>query len=207
MARVPAWLAPAAYIEVIVSVPSPKKPTPRVSLRQVAAAFLLIGATSFGGGRVAFFHDELVRRRGWLRDPEFLEGLALCQILPGGNIANLAVYLGQRLHGPRGALVAVLGLIVPGALLMTLLCILYFAGLRFEGTEAVFRGSGAAAVALALVTLGRVAPRGLDARAGWLIAALTFGGVGLLQINMLLVVPPVAALSIWLNRPQPRPPA
>ncbi|MBI4506475.1 MAG: chromate transporter [Chloroflexi bacterium] len=190
-----------------MSAPPPKKPTPRAPLRQVAAAFFSIGATSFGGGRVVFFHDELVRRRGWLRDAEFLEGLALCQILPGGNIANLSAYLGQRLHGPLGALVAPLGLILPGALLMTLLCVLYFAGLRFEGAEAAFRGSGAAAVALVVTTLGRVAPRGLEARGGWLIAALTFAGIGLLQLNMLLVVPPVAALSIWLNRPQHRPSA
>lgn len=171
-------------------------------MRAVAAAFLWIGITSFGGGRALYFHEELVRRRQWLRESEFLEGLALCQLLPGPNIANLAVYLGQRLHGPIGALVAALGLIVPGALLMLLLSALYFAGMRFEGTEDLFRGSGAAAVALVLTTIARVAPQGMQARGSWLIAPLVVVGLAFLHLDMALVVPPAAALSVWLNRPR-----
>lgn len=179
---------------------------PRVPLRQVARAFLRIGLTSFGGGRQIYFHDELVRRRGWMRDAEFLEGMALSQLLPGPNIANLTVYLGQRLHGPKGALIGVFALILPGAVLMTLLSALYFAGLRFEGIEAVFRGTGAAAVALLIITVIRVAPQGLQGRGGWLIAGFIVFAVGVLRLEMLLVVPPVAVLSVWLNRPHSRPP-
>lgn len=187
-----------------MSFPVAGKPAPRATLKQVATAFLRIGMTSFSGGRQVYFHEELVRRRGWLRDAEFLEGMALCQLLPGPNIANLAVYLGHRLHGSLGALVAPVGVILPGAVLMTFLSALYFGGLRFEGAEAAFRGSGAAAVALALTTVLRVAPQGLRARGGWAIAALVLVGVGPLHLDMLVVVPPLALLSIWLNRPQPR---
>lgn len=185
-----------------MTIPPPKPLQPRAPLRAVAAAFLWIGMTSFGGGRALFFHEELVRRRRWLRESEFLEGLALCQLLPGPNIANLSVYLGQRLHGPLGALVAALGLIVPGALLMLVLSVLYFAGLRVAGTDDLFRGSGAAAVALVLATVGRVAPQGMRARGSWLVAPLVVVGLAVLHVDMLVVVPAAAVLSVWLNWPR-----
>jgi chromate transporter len=193
---------PAARIEVAVHALPPPPRAPRAPLREVAAAFLRIGLTSFGGGRALFFYDELVRRRRWLRESAFLEGLALCQLLPGPNIANLAVYLGQRLHGPWGAFVAALGLILPGALLMVVLSALYFSGLRFAGTEDIFRGSGAAAVALVLATVARVAPQGMRARGSWLVAPLVVVCLAILHLDMFLVVPAAAILSVWLNRPR-----
>src|SRR3954469_23332145 len=58
-----------------------------------------IGLLSFGGSLTGWVHREVVARRAWMTEQEFLSGVALGQILPGTNISNLMVYIGQRLHG------------------------------------------------------------------------------------------------------------
>src|SRR3982751_7016842 len=70
-----------------------------------------IGLLSFGGGLTGWVHREVVVRRAWMTEQDFLSGVALGQILPGTNISNLLVYIGQRLHGGLGAVVALGGLL------------------------------------------------------------------------------------------------
>src|SRR5438445_13891263 len=93
---------------LVASMPPPRRE--RVRLATIAAVFSRIGLSSFGGGLIAWMHREAVERRRWLGDQEFLSGLAICQVLPGGNMVNMSVYLGTRLRGAIGALTAVLGL-------------------------------------------------------------------------------------------------
>src|SRR5947199_9594648 len=83
----------------------------RARLSTIALVFSRIGALSFGGGLIAWMHREAVDTRKWLSDQEFLSGLAICQVLPGGNMVNMSLYLGIRLRGALGALTAILGLI------------------------------------------------------------------------------------------------
>ena len=86
---------------------------PRVPLRDIFRVFFTIGASSFGGGVTGWMHRITVGQRGWLTNEKFLAGLALGQVLPGANVSNMAVYIGQVLRGPLGAVVAlgaVLGL-------------------------------------------------------------------------------------------------
>src|SRR3954447_8673895 len=71
-----------------------------------------IGLLSFGGGLTGWVHREVVARRAWMTEQEFLSDVALGQILPGTNISNLLVYIGQRLQGVLGAVVALAGLLM-----------------------------------------------------------------------------------------------
>ncbi|MBI3966034.1 MAG: chromate transporter [Chloroflexi bacterium] len=174
----------------------------RVALGSLARVFGLVGLTSFGGGRSAYFHDSLVFRRKWFSDEEFLETLAVTQILPGPTFFNMSVFFGQRLSGPLGALLAAVLILGPGACLMLVLSHFYFSGLDLPGTTAVFKGIGAAAVALSLATTLRVARRAAQARGGAALALATFLGVGVLQLNALLVLPVLTAIGLWLNRPR-----
>lgn len=83
-----------------------------VSLHEIFLLFFQIGALSFGGGLVAWVYREVVERRKWLTETEFLGGLTLAQVLPGINMTNMAVYVGQRMRGVAGASIAVTGLLL-----------------------------------------------------------------------------------------------
>jgi chromate transporter len=77
----------------------------RVTLRDIFFLFFQIGSLSFGGGLVAWIYREVVERRKWLSESEFLSGFTLAQVLPGINMTNMAVYIGQRMRGIAGAVV------------------------------------------------------------------------------------------------------
>ncbi len=93
---------------------------PTVRLRDLAALFVRLGASNFGGGNRAWVHREVVERRGWLTEEQFLSGYTIGTILPGSNPVNLALYIGLRLCGGIGAACAVVGMIAPAfALILT----------------------------------------------------------------------------------------
>jgi chromate transporter len=95
--------------------------TVRPSAFALARAFLIVGATSFGGGLTGHLRRSLVEERRWLTEGEFLEGLSVAQAVPGPNAINLAIYSGWRLHGPGGAVVAALAvMLVPLAFVSAL---------------------------------------------------------------------------------------
>src|SRR5262245_46391136 len=95
------------------------KPSPRPSLGALFATFLLIGATSIGGGVVAYLRANLVGKRAWLDDVGFIELLAISQTMPGLNAVNMSILVGDRLRGGWGALAALVGMCLPSGLLMT----------------------------------------------------------------------------------------
>lgn len=174
----------------------------RVSLGAILATFGLLGATSFGGGVVAYLRQALVARRGWLSDASFLSGLELSQILPGLNATNMSVYMGERLRGARGALVAVLGMIVPGAVVVMGLGLLYQRHGHLPDVSVVLGGVGAAAVGLTLATTLQIGRRQLaDLRSLALVAA-TFVAVGLLHLSLVVVLATLGPFAVWLYWPR-----
>src|SRR4051812_5017783 len=116
---------------------------------QLLRSFGTIGVTSMGGGRFTYFYHEFAQRRRWLTDAEMLDALALSQVLPGPNIGNLSILLGARLRGARGALLALVAVLAPGALAMLVLSALYFSHGHLPSLLPVFKGIGAAAAGLA----------------------------------------------------------
>jgi chromate transporter len=175
--------------------PSPEQ---TVTLPTIAAVFSRIGLSSFGGGLIAWMHREAVERRGWLGDQEFLSGLAICQVLPGGNMVNMSLYLGTRLRGAIGALTAVLGLIgLPILVVITLATVLA----RFDSLRSlhlVLDGIAAAAVGMNIATGVRAARRSTAGLSSIAITGGVFVAVGLLHWPMLAVVVCLAPLSIAL---------
>ncbi|HEY5477695.1 MAG TPA: chromate transporter [Tepidiformaceae bacterium] len=167
----------------MASVTVPKQPT----LFALFKAFLIIGVTSFGGGRAAYFQDALVTRRKWITDEEFLEAVAVSQVLPGPNIGNLSAYLGQRLRGWRGAVIAMLCLTVPGGLAIVAMAWLYFNGMPASITGPVGKGVAAAAAGLAAAAVVRLRG-GTGGAGGWAVAGLTFVLFGPLGWPILLVL-------------------
>ena len=130
----------------------------RVSLREIFTTFLVIGATSFGGGVVAYLRQALVVQRGWLDDDQFMSALEISQTLPGLNATNMSVLVGSRLRGVPGSTVALVGMCLPGSILLFILGTLYGQHNARPGVIAALNGVAAAATGLLLATtyqLGR----------------------------------------------------
>ena len=89
----------------------------RVSISQIFLEFLIIGATSFGGV-VPYLRGSLVTKRHWIDDKEFVEMLSISQSLPGLNATNMAILVGEKLRGALGSIAAIIGICLPGAVLI-----------------------------------------------------------------------------------------
>ena len=127
---------------------SEAEPKPAVALPQIFALFARIGLTSFGGGLSAWIYREVVDRRHWLNEDEFLAGLTLAQILPGPNVINISIYIGQRLRGTRGGDTAVLALLLPPMVVAVGLLILFRAYGQLVWLHDLLEGIAAAAIGL-----------------------------------------------------------
>jgi len=155
-----------------------------------------------GGGRYAFLYDAVVARRPWVRSDEFVQDLTLSQVLPGPNFSNLAVALGFRLGGWRGALWGGVALILPGALILLGLGALYFRGEWSPTAARAMHGTAAAVVGLVFVTTARIVPAALRGWRSLLIAAAVFVLVGPLHVHTALAILLVSPVSLWLHRPR-----
>jgi chromate transporter len=106
-----------------------------------------VGALSFGSvSRVLIYEDEVVRIRGWLTDEQFYESLTLAQILPGPNLVNLASAVGYRLFPKPVAVLALLPLIIPGAILAILVAL--FVPMNLPWVRDLFQGFAVGALLL-----------------------------------------------------------
>jgi chromate transporter len=124
------------------------------SLQELAGVFLVLGATAYGGlAMIEPIRRRVVGEKGWLNKTEFLDGVALCQIVPGATVVQLAAYVGYRLRRTAGALAAAAAFIGPAFLLMLALSGLYFAYGDLPRVRAISRGLNAVVIALLLQAL------------------------------------------------------
>ena len=117
-----------------------------------------IGFLSFGGpaAQIALMHRELVEERPWLTEQQFLRSLSFCMLLPGPEAMQLATYAGWRLRGIPGGLIAGGLFVLPGAVVIALLALLYAQyGARPE-TEALLLGVKACVVVIVAQALVRL---------------------------------------------------
>ena len=176
-----------------------------VTLREIFLAFLIIGATSFGGGVVAYLRSSLVGKHRWLDDPEFLLMLSISQTLPGLNATNMAVLVGDRLRGGAGAFAAIVGICLPGGLFM------FAAGAAYGGhgdrpfVAAMLHGVAAAAVGLILAVTVQLGRKSLDRYSDLVFVALTVIGVNLLHLSIPYVLLGVGTVAVWWFRPRSTP--
>src|SRR5512142_546995 len=124
--------------------------SPRVSLGALARYFLKLGALGFGGpiALAATMQRDLVERRGWITQEEYLEGLAASQTLPGPLAAQLAMWLGYVRRGAAGAVVSAVAFVAPPFVLVTVVAAAYVAFSGSGAVQALFYGIGPAVIAL-----------------------------------------------------------
>ncbi len=124
-------------------------PERTVSLWRIFGVFLWISARAWGGGTATTFvmHQELVRR-GWLTSAQFFLDFGLCRIIPGINLLAMAVVVGYRLQGLRGAIVGITGLMLPASLITLALTIGFVVFTAYPIGEAAVKGAVAVTAAM-----------------------------------------------------------
>jgi chromate transporter len=171
----------------------------QVSLLRLIRLFAWTSISSLGGGRSAYFHEALVRRRRLISHDEFLQDFTLSQVLPGPNFSNLSVVLGYRLAGLAGGFWGLVAVVLPGAVVLLVAGALY-AGGAFGATAALsMRGMSAAVVGLVAVTSLRIMRGSLRGLRSVVVALLTFVAVGPLRLPTVAVVLVMIAVSVALQ--------
>lgn len=166
------------------------------SLITLVRSFLRIGLLSFGGpaAQISMMHAELVTRRGWLTEPQFLGALSFCMLLPGPEAMQLATYAGWRLRGVPGGLIAGLLFVLPGAAVILALGMGYALYGGVPLVQALFVGVKTAVVVIVLQALLTLARRALTDRASWVLAGLGFAAMFFLSVPFPAII---ALAALW----------
>ncbi len=170
------------------SAPDAASAPPREPLGSLFLRFLKFGLLAWGGpvAQIAMIREELVERGRWITAERFNRVLAIYQALPGPEAHELCVYFGTLARGRLGGVLAGLGFMLPGFLLMFGLSAIYAShGMDSPLIVAAFHGLQAAVVALVVRALIRIGGHALTDRWLWLIAGLA-GAAHLLGVNFLL---------------------
>ena len=178
-----------------------QNPAPR-SVAEIFLTFARIGACSFGG--VNFWvRRVIIQQKRWLTDEEYLEGLALGQILPGPNVYNLTVMIGYRFGGMRGAFAAIAGLLAAPLVFLVALGLMYQRYSDVPILERALTGMTAVAAGLLLANAVGIATALPKRFLPWFFLALAFIGTGMLRWPLLYVMgglAPFAMATSWRKR-------
>ncbi len=160
------------------------------SWSNMARVFGRIGLLSFGGpaAQIALMHRELVETRYWLSEQSYLRALSLCMLLPGPEAMQLATYAGWRLRGTWGGLLAGLLFVIPGAIVIALLALLYANFGQLPLVQAAFLGIKAAVIVVVFQALRKVAGKALIGAQGYVIALLSFLALFVLGLPFPLII-------------------
>ena len=177
---------------------------PRKSLATLFFLFLKISLTSFGGSSAAWVYREVVERRGWLDEKAYLTGLTIAQVLPGANPVNLSLYIGMQLRGGLGAVVAVLGIVLPAFCVIMGIFYLYTLLGDFEATHAILTGVAMVGIGATMAIGAKLARHVMRKLVPALITLAIFFTVGVLRWPMVPVVivaaPASILLALWMEK-------
>lgn len=185
-----------------VSAPADQPKAARVGLVDIFVTFLIIGATSFGGGVVAYLRNSLVIKKGWLDEERFLSALEIAQTLPGLNATNMSVIVGDRLRGPVGAFIAFVGMTLPGATLVMVLGVLYASHSHNPAVNAALIGVGAASVGMLTAVTLQIGRKQFGSMIDIAIIVVTIVMVSYFHISLLIVLFTVGPVAVFLYRPK-----
>ena len=160
---------------------------------------LKLGATAYGGpAMISQIKEAAVNRYGWVKEGEFMRGVALCQLIPGATMVQIVTYIGYRVRGIWGALTAAVAFVLPAFIAILVLSAIYFRFHTLWFIQALFKGLGAIVVAIILnacITFGKSILK------DWkviVIAALSFFAF-FFQWNFVLIFVFAAAAGLLLR--------
>ena len=178
-----------------------RRPQPQ-SLSDLFVSFTLLALQGFGGV-LAVVQRELVEKKRWMTREEFIEEWSVAQIMPGPNVINLAVVVGARYFGFRGAMSAVAGMLTVPLLVVIVLALIYAQYAGNPHVAGALRGMGAVAAGLITATGLKLSaalkkhPLGLALCA--LLGVATFVAVALLRLPLMWVLLGLGGLACALT--------
>jgi chromate transporter len=182
---------------------TPSRPQPQ-SLGDLFWSFTVLALQGFGGV-LAVVQRELVEKKQWLTREEFLEDWAVAQILPGPNVVNLCLMIGDRYWGLRGALASLAGILCFPLLIVLALAFL-FAGISdLPGVQGALRGMGAVAAGLISATglklIVALNKNSMGIFVCWIFSAVTFVAIALMKVPLAWILIIVGGSAcVWAYR-------
>jgi chromate transporter len=174
----------------------------RPSFQEALRFWFKLGWISFGGtaAHIAIMHDDLVVKKRWISNAMFLHALSHCMILPGPEAQQLAIYIGWKLHGKRGGVVAGTLFVLPSMFVLLALSVIYVKLGSLPWIAAMFDGLKPAVIALVVIALERVARRALRGLLQSAVAAATFAAMFFFDVSLPLMMLGAVVLGIALGR-------
>jgi chromate transporter len=166
------------------------------TLSDLTRTFAKVGCLSFGGpaAQIALMHREILDERKWVSEADYLRALSFCMLLPGPDAMQLATWIGWRLHGVKGGLIAGGLFVLPGALIVLALSLTYAAFGQVPVVAALFTGVQAAVIAIVIEALIRVSKRALKSREAYVIAVAAFLGLFAFKLPFPVII---LAAALW----------
>jgi chromate transporter len=176
---------------------TPQRPSFKAALR----FWCKLGWISFGGtaAHIAIMHDELVEKRRWISNRSFLHALSHCMILPGPEAQQLAIYIGWKLHGKRGGIVAGTLFVLPSMFILLALSVIYVRFGSLPWIAAMFNSLKPVVIALIIAALQRIARRAVCGPIQGAVAVATFAAMFFFEASLLVVMLAAIALGIALT--------
>jgi chromate transporter len=171
------------------------------STGELFVAFTVLALQGFGGV-LAVVQRELVERKRWMSREEFIEEWAVAQVMPGPNVVNLGISLGNRWFGWRGSVAAVTGLLAAPTLVVLTLALLYSNFGDSPQVAGALRGMGAVAAGLIAATGAKLTPalkkNALGVPLAAAIGLIAFASIALLRLPLLWVLLALGGVSCVL---------
>lgn len=183
-----------------MSLSEPALPTTPPSLVELFALCFKIGVLSFGGGLSGWLYQEFVLRKQWIDEDTFSSSLAISQMLPGANVVNLVICMGEQLRGPRGAIVGVAGFLIGPFFAVIGLYQLFDLLAGYPLLPVISDGIAFAAIGLLLLMCVHGVRRATRFPPSIIIIAVTALLAGVLQwplIPVALVMAPISVAMVW----------
>ncbi len=178
---------------------------PRPTMGEAFRLWLKVGLLSFGGpaGQIALMHRLVVDEKRWISEARFLHALNYCMLLPGPEAQQLATYIGWLMHRTLGGLIAGVLFVLPGAIVILILSILY-AGFRdLSFVQALFFGIKAAVLAVVVQAVIRIGQRALGNAFMMSIAGIAFVAIFFFAAPFPLIVAGAALAGYLAQRFSP----
>ena len=177
----------------------------QVSFSEAVWVWLKIGCLGFGGpaGQIALMHRVLVDEKKWVEESRYLHALNFCMLLPGPEAQKLATYVGWLLHGVRGGLAAGILFVLPGALVMLAVSLLYVLGSGIPVVDGALFGIKAAVLVIVVEALLRIGRRSLKTALLVWLAGLAFVGIFFFDLPFPLIVAAAAAVGFAVTQSSP----
>jgi len=177
-----------------------------VAFREALKFWIKLGFISFGGpaGQIAIMHQEVVERRKWIGENQFLRALNFCMLLPGPEAQQLATYIGWRLHGLWGGIAAGSLFVIPSIFVMLLLSYLAVAHIDIPAVAAAFYGIQPVVVAVVIEAVLRIGKKALRHGVLYGFAALAFSAIFFLKVPFPYIVAAAALGGLLLQRRLPQ---